>query len=28
MCHAIFGCKFANNTDPLRGIFASKNDPF
>jgi hypothetical protein len=22
------GCKIADNTDPLRGIFAFKSDPF
>ena len=22
------GCKFARNSDPLRGIFASNSDPF
>jgi hypothetical protein len=22
------GCKFAGNSDPLRGIFASNSDPF
>src|ERR1039457_3509802 len=25
---AAAGCKIADNSDPLRGIFASKSDPF
>jgi hypothetical protein len=26
--HGQIGCKFAGNSDPLRGIIASNSDPF
>ena len=27
-CELMLRCKIADNSDPLRGIFASKSDPF